>query len=142
MTIAEPRFEEQGAPHDEPEPDVGAMFGELGDDARIMLDRDLALARAELGLTARHARSAGVGFGAAAVIGYLALGSLAVAAGLGLSEVVHPAIAFLIVALVLAAGAGTCVAVGRKNLEALDPVPHHTIENIKEDLAWLRARMS
>lgn len=142
MTIAEPRIDEPGGVDEPRDPDIGALLGELGDDARVMLDRDLALVRAELRQSARHVRSTGVGFGAAALIGYLALGALAVAAGLGLGEVIHPALAFLVVGLVLAAAAGIALALGRKHLEALDPVPHETIENIKEDLAWLRERMS
>ena len=140
MTIAEPRTEE--APHDPGEPDLDALVGDLADDARIMLQRDLAMARAELRLAGRHARTAGVGFGAAAVSGSLGLGVLAVAAGLALSEVVHPAVAFLVVGLVLAAGAGVALAIARRNLAALDPVPHETNDNLKEDLAWLRARMT
>ena len=142
MTIAEPRANEPRAAGGEPESDLGDLFGELSDDARVMLHRDVALARAELRRSARHARGTGVGFGAAALLGHLALGAFTVAAALGLSEVVHPALAFLIVGLLLAAAAGIALALGRKHLEALDPVPRETIENVKEDLAWLRARMS
>lgn len=141
MTIAEPRTDGPAA-QDASETDLGAISGELGDDARIMFDRNLALARAELRQSARHVRGAGVGFGAAALTGFLALAMVAVAAGLGLSEVVHPALAFLVVGLVVAAVAAVAFVVGRRHLEALSPVPHNTIQNIKEDVSWLRARMS
>jgi hypothetical protein len=65
-----------------------------------------------------------------------------VAAALGLSEVMAPALAFLVVGLVLAAVAGVALSIARTNLGSLDPVPHETLDTIKEDLAWLRARMT
>ena len=142
MSIAEPRIHEPGAATGPSEADIAALLGALGDDAKVMLDRDIALARAELRQSVGHVRSTGIGFGAAALLACLSIGALTVAAGLGLAEVVHPALAFLIVGLALAAIAGVALAVGRKNLEALDPMPRETIENIKEDLAWLRERMS
>lgn len=144
MTMAAPRFDESGTTHDGPAPeaDPAAMFEELSGEARIMFARDVAIAKAELALAARQARSAGTGLGVAALVGYLALALIAVAAGLGLSELVHPALAFLVVGLVLAAVAGAAFAAARRNLDALSPVPHHAIDNIKEDVSWLRARMS
>ena len=50
--------------------------------------------------------------------------------------------AFLIVGGILAAIAGIAFLVGRKNLAAMSPVPRKTIESLKEDMSWLRARMS
>lgn len=142
MTIAEPRVADPGAAPASLEPDMTALFGELADDARIMLDRDLAMARAELRRSIGRARTAGVGFGAAALVGYLALGLLSVAAALALGELIAPALAFLVVGVALAAVAGVALVIARKNLGALDPVPHQTLDTIKEDLAWLRARMT
>lgn len=68
--------------------------------------------------------------------------AIAVAAALGLSEVMAPALGFLVVGLVLAAVAGAALWIARKSLDALDPVPRETLDTIKEDLAWLRARMT
>jgi hypothetical protein len=100
------------------------------------------LAKAEVKESTQHATGVGAGFGAAALIGYLALAVLAVAAGLGLAEVMPAGFAFLIVGGVLAAGAGIAFLIGRRSLRALSPVPTKTIETLKEDLAWLRARMN
>ncbi len=144
MTMTAPPVDDPGAAGDEPAspPDPAALFDELSGEARVMLARDVALAKAELQLAVRHAKATGTGFGVAALVGYLALAMVAVAAALGLAEVVAAWVAFLAVGLVLAAIAGVAYAAGRRNLEALSPVPHHTIENIKEDISWLRARMS
>lgn len=144
MTMTAPPVDGAGPTPGEPAsaPDPAAVFDELSGEARVMLARDVALAKAELQLAAHRARGAGTALGTAALVGFLAVAMVAVAAALGLAEVVAAWAAFLIVGLVLAAIAGVAYAAGRRNLDALSPVPHHTIENIKEDIAWLRARMS
>lgn len=125
-----------------PETEIGALLGELGEETSLLLRKELELAKVEVKESTRHATGVGAGFGAAALIGYLALAVLAVAAGLGLAEVMPAGFAFLIVGGVLAALAGIAFLIGRKSLRALSPVPTKTIETLKEDLAWLRARMS
>jgi hypothetical protein len=125
-----------------PETEIGALLGELGEETRLLLRQELELAKAEVKESTQHATGVGAGFGAAALIGYLALAVLAVAAGLGLAEVMPAGFAFLIVGGVLAAGAGIAFLIGRRSLRALSPVPTKTIETLKEDLAWLRARMN
>lgn len=137
--MAPPRIDDSGPA---PEPDVAAVLQALTGEARTMLRRDVELAKAEIRATTRHARGAGVGLGAAALVGHLALAVLAVAAGLGLAEVMPAGLAFLLVGLVLAAIAGVAYLIGRRNLEALSPVPHKTIDTIKEDISWLREQMS
>ena len=142
--MAGPRPETSGSPAPSPaaEPDIAAVLEALTDEARLMLRRDVELAKAEIRGTTRHAGGAGAGFGAAALLGYLAVALLAVAAALGLSAVMPVGLAFLVVGLVVAAAAGVAYAVGRRNLAALTPVPHQTIETIKQDISWLRAQMS
>jgi hypothetical protein len=144
MTLAESRTNGRRPVQDAPSPEteIGALFGELSEEARLLVRQEVELAKAEIKESTQHATGVGAGFGAAALVGYLALALLAVAAGLGLAEIMPAGIAFLIVGLVLALGAGIAFMVGKKNLKALSPVPRKTIETIKEDLAWLRARMS
>jgi hypothetical protein len=145
MTLAEPRTNGHAQPvHDAPSPEteIGALFGELSEEARLLVRQEVELAKAEIKESTQHATGVGAGFGAAALVGYLALAILAVAAGLGLAEIMPAGFAFLIVGLVLAAIAGIAFVIGRKNLQALSPVPRKTIDTIKEDLTWLRARMS
>lgn len=144
MTLAEARTNGRRPVRDAPSPEteIGALFGELSEEARLLVRQEVELAKAEIKESTQHATGVGAGFGAAALVGYLALALLAVAAGLGLAEVMPAGLAFLIVGLVLALAAGIAFMVGKKNLKALNPVPHKTIETIKEDLSWLRARMS
>lgn len=130
--------------HDAPSPEteLGALIGELSAEAKLLIRQEVELAKAEIKESAQHATGIGAGFGAAALVGYLALAILAVAAALGLAEALPGWAAFLIVGGVLATVAATAFFVGRKNLEALSPVPRKTIDTLKEDLTWLRARMS
>lgn len=150
MTLADPRTHDGRVAdrprpvHDAPSPEteLGALFGELSEQTKLLVRQEIALAKAEIKESTQHAAGVGAGFGGAALVGYLALAILAVAAGLGLAEVMPAGFAFLLVGLVLAAVAGVAFLVGRKNLQALHPVPRKTIDTIKEDLSWLRARMS
>lgn len=150
MTLADPRTRDGRVPggsrpvHDAPSPEteLGALFGELTEETKLLVRQEVALAKAEIKESTQHVAGVGAGFGGAALVGYLALAILAVAAGLGLAEVMPAGFAFSIVGLVLAAIAGVAFLVGRKNLQALNPVPRKTIDTIKEDLSWLRARMS
>jgi hypothetical protein len=145
MTLTDPRTNGHSRPvHDAPSPEteIGALFGELSEEARLLVRQEVELAKTEIRESSQHATGAAAGFGGAALVGYLALAILAVAAGLGLAEVMPAGFAFLIVGLVLAAIAGIAFVIGRKNLQALSPVPRKTIDTIKEDLTWLRARMS
>lgn len=145
MTLAEPRIDGRASPQRDapsPETELGALLGELGEEAKLLVRQEVELAKAEIRETTQHATGVGAGFGAAALVGYLALAILAVAAGLGLAEVMPAGFAFLIVGAVLALVAGIAFLIGRKNLKALSPVPRKTIDTIKEDISWLRARMS
>jgi hypothetical protein len=145
MTLTDPRTNGHARPvHDAPSPEteIGALFGELSTEAKMLVRQEVELAKAEIKESTQHATGVGAGFGGAALVGYLALAILAVAAALGLAEVMPAGFAFLIVGVVLLAIAGVAFLIGRKNLQALNPVPRKTIETIKEDLSWLRARMS
>lgn len=130
--------------HDAPSPEteIGALIGELSTEAKMLVRQEVELAKAEIKESTQHATGVGAGFGAAALVGYLALAVLAVAAALGLAEFLPGWLAFLIVGVVLVVGAGIAFIIGRKNLKALSPVPRKTIETLKEDMTWLRARMS
>jgi len=124
------------------ESEITALIEEIGEEAVLLLRQELALARAELRESTSRATSAGAGIGVAAVAGALALAILAVAAGLALAEVLPPAVAFLVVGLALTAVAAVGWTIGRRNLRAIDPMPRRTIDTVKEDLSWLRTRMS
>ena len=90
-------------------------------------------------------RKAGAGaglFGGAGVLGLLAAAALTACFILALSEVMHPALAALLVAVVYGAVAGILALRGRDKIrEAGPPVPEQTIETVKEDVQWAKTQM-
>jgi hypothetical protein len=57
-----------------------------------------------------------------------------------LAEVMSAGLAFLIVAVVVAGAAYAAFRVGQARMQEFDPVPHETVETIKEDVQWVKAR--
>jgi hypothetical protein len=122
--------------------ELAAFLGALREETALLAQQEMRLARAELQASAHDAARAGVGLGIAVLVGIVAVAVLAVAAALALSEVLPASVAFLLVGAALALVAVAAFSVGRRHLRAVSPVPHRTIDNIKEDLTWLRTQVS
>jgi uncharacterized membrane protein YqjE len=120
---------------------LGTLFGNLTSDLSDLLRSEMELARVEIREEAAKAgRAAGV-LGAGALVAYLGLGLLAMAAAWGLAEVVDAGWAFLIVGLLVAVTGGVLLMTGRNQLREVRPVPDETVETLKEDARWARAQM-
>ena len=119
---------------------IGELFAEASRDVGQLVRQEIELAkteaREELGKAARGATF----FGGAGVLGYLALSLLAFAAAWALAEVMPAGLAFLIVGGVVAGAAYAAFRVGQARMQEFDPVPHETVETIKEDVQWVKAR--
>jgi uncharacterized membrane protein YqjE len=124
------------------EASFGELFGRLTGEMSDLLRGEMELARVELKEEAAKAGKAGGMLGAAAAIGYVALILLAFAAAWGLAEVIATGWAFLVVGVVVAVIAGALAMTGRKKMREVNPVPEQTIENLKEDARWARARVT
>lgn len=143
MTVVDDRTSPQpGGPQHAEEPSLPRLAGELGEDVRQLAHLEVELAKSEVREAVGHAKKAGMGFGAAGVLGYIGVLFASFALALGLAEVMPTWLAFLVVALLWSLGAAVAYAMGRRNLEAFDPVPHRTIDTLKEDVTWLRHRTS
>jgi hypothetical protein len=120
---------------------VGELLRELSDQTARLVRQELELAKAEF---AEKGKQAGVGggiFGAAAVVGLLALGALTACLIAVLSTAIDVWLAALIVAVVYAAIAGALALVGRGRIkQATPPAPEQTIETVKEDVQWAKTR--
>jgi uncharacterized membrane protein YqjE len=104
-------------------------------EATSLVRKEIELAKAELADTGKEL-GAGAGLLAgAAVLGLAALGALTACLILALDEVMHPAVAALVVMILWAAiGAGLAL-VGRKRLRQATPVaPTEATEGLKEDV--------
>lgn len=118
---------------------VGDLVSSVSADLTRLVRDEMRLAQAEVSAKAKKA-GVGVGaFGAAGVLALYAVGVLLAAAVLGLSTVVAPWLAALIVAVVVLIAAGIAALVGKKKVsEAAPPVPTRTVESVKTDVQEIK----
>jgi hypothetical protein len=114
---------------------LAELTKQLSDQASTLARKEVELAKAEMSLKAKRLGFGAGAFGAAGLIGVLALGALTAAAILGLAEAVDAWLAALIVAGVYAGIAGVLALIGRRRVQAgTPPVPERAIESSKEDV--------
>jgi hypothetical protein len=123
---------------------IGNLMRGILMDLRTLLREEIALARVELREQAGRARSAAVSYGIMAAA--LCIGGifLLVAAAVGIADLFEwPAWAgFLSVALLSCAVGLVALALGRKQLHHVHPVPPQTVSTLKENARWFAKRMS
>jgi hypothetical protein len=121
---------------------MGELFKQLSDDLSTLVRQELKLAQAEM---TEKGKKAGIGigmFGAAGIVGLLALGALTTCLIAALSTGMEVWIAALIVTVVYGAIAGVLALNGRDRVtEATPPVPEQTIETVKEDAQWAKTQL-
>jgi uncharacterized membrane protein YqjE len=118
---------------------VGELLKDLATEMTTLLRQEIDLAKAEF---AEKGRKAGPGFGmwgAAGVVGLLALGALTAFFILALDGVMPNWLAALIVAAVYGAIAAALYLTGKQRVEEAGPAkPEKTIETLKEDVEWAK----
>ena len=125
-------------PHAANSPDgrsVADLTKQLSDQTTTLARKEVELAKAEMALKAKRLGFGAGAFGAAGLIGVLALAAVTTAAILGLAEALDAWLAALIVAVVYAVVAGVLALVGRSRVQAgTPPVPERAIESSREDV--------
>ena len=120
---------------------IGELLKQLSQETTTLVRQELDLAKAEM---TEKGKKAGLGagmFGAAGIVGLLALGALTACLILALTPAMKDWLAALVVAAVYAAIAGILALVGRSRIsEATPPVPEQTVETVKEDVQWAKTR--
>lgn len=127
--------------HGAPDPDetsIGQLIGEISDDLSKLFRQEVELAKAEVKQEATKAGKAAGMLGGAGFAGYLAVLLLSFALVFALGNVMDLGWAFLIVAVVWGAVGAVLFAIGRKKMRTVDPMPHKTVETLKEDAQWLK----
>ncbi|MEV6287203.1 phage holin family protein [Kribbella sp. NPDC051770] len=123
----------------EDEPTVGQLVANASRDLSSLVRSEIELGKAELKKTAVKAGTGAGLFGGAAFLGLLAIILLSVAAAYGVSALgLHPALAFLIVAVVYLLIAAVLVLIGKKQLGQAKG-PQRAIETSKESVEALKA---
>ncbi len=121
---------------------LGELLSQLTEDFGDLVSTQVELAKTEIKEeVARAGRGAGM-VGGSALAGYLALLLLSFAAAWGLAAVMPTGWAFCIVGFVWGIVAAVLFSSGRKQLNAVQPVPPNTKQSLKEDVAWARQQTS
>lgn len=117
------------------------LVKQLSEQTSRLARQEVELAKAEL---ADKGKRLGLGagmFGGAGLFGFYAFGALVAAAILGLSTALAGWLAALIVGAALGMVAGVAALMGtRKVVQAAPPVPEQTVESVREDIEYARAK--
>ena len=117
---------------------VGELIGNISNDLSTLFRQEVELAKAELKQEASKAGKAAGMLGAAGYAGHLTLVLLSFALVFALGNVMDYGWAALIVGAIWGIVAAILFVNGRKKLKTVDPVPHRTVDTIKEDAQWLK----
>ena len=117
------------------------LLKQLSTETTTLVRQELELAKAEMTEKGKEAGK-GIGmFGAAGVVGLLALGAFTAFLIAVLDTAMGTWLAALIVTVVYAAIAGVLALTGKGRLSnAGPPVPEQTQDNVKEDVRWAKTR--
>ncbi|MDP8954825.1 MAG: phage holin family protein [Actinomycetota bacterium] len=116
------------------------LWSAMTAEAALLLRKEVELAKIETKEQLQQAGQAGVAFGATALAGFMALQLLSFAAAWGLAAVLPTGVAFLIVGAVYLVAAVVLLRSARAKAADVQVVPQQTVETLKEDVQWARAR--
>jgi uncharacterized membrane protein YqjE len=119
---------------------IGEILSEVVSDVTRLFRQEVDLAKAELRQEAAKAGKAGGMLAGALVAALLTAVMVSLTLAAALSEVMHPAWAALVVAVLWAIAGAALYSTGRARLRAVSPIPQQTVETLKEDAEWLRSR--
>lgn len=120
------------------EPTTGRLVHDLTEQTRELVRGEVALAKAELGDTVKHAGIGAGLFGGAGLIALYGVGALVTAAIAGLAVVLDVWLAALIVGVVLLAVAGVAALLGKKQVTQATPAVPATQRGVQRDVATLK----
>lgn len=120
---------------------VAELVNRLSEQTGRLAHLEVELAKAELTAKAKRAGLGAGMFGGASVFGLYALGALTAGAIIGLAQAVTAWLAALIVAAVLGILAGMVALAGARAVaDAVPPIPEQTVETVREDLEYAKAK--
>jgi len=117
---------------------IGELIGNISNDLSQLFRQEVELAKAEVKEEASKAGKAAGMLGGAGFAGYLAVVLLSFALVFALANVMDAGWAALIVAAIWGIIGAVLYSIGRKKLKTVDPMPHRTVDTIKEDAQWLK----
>jgi uncharacterized membrane protein YqjE len=124
-----------------PEKSLGELVADMTGSLSSIFRKEIELAKVELKEEAGKAGKGAGMLGGAAIAGWMTLILASFALVSLLDEVMHTALAFLLVAILYGIGAFVLQARGREQL-ANTPVLPETTRSLKEDAQWARTQRS
>jgi hypothetical protein len=115
------------------EPSLKSLFSDLATELSTLFRQEVALAKAETTASLQTAKAGAMAIAIGGVLGFAGLIVLLFAAVYGLSALMHPGWAALIVAVVTLGAAGAAVASGMKKLKERSMFPKRSAESLKRD---------
>ena len=118
----------------EQEKSLGELFGDLTRETSELVREELNLAKAEMTEKATKAAKDAAMTAVGGFVAYMGVLVLVAALVLGLATAGMPAwAAALVIGLIFCIGGALAAMQGIKALKTIDPVPHQTVQTLKED---------
>jgi hypothetical protein len=121
---------------------LGELFSELTQEARTLVQQEVALAKSELSQKAAVVGRDVAFLAAGAAIAYAGLLALLAAVILGLATVIPAWLAALLVGVIVAGIGYLLVQKGQSDLKRQNLMPQQTIQSIKEDSEWMKEQLT
>lgn len=121
---------------------LGELLSDMSSKVQDLLRKEVELAKLETKEQVTRAGKAGALFGAAGVVGFVALLLLSFAAAWGLAEAIPTGLGFLAVGLLYAVVAGILVTQAKRKLKNFSPVPQQTIKTLRDDVEVAKESLS
>jgi uncharacterized membrane protein YqjE len=120
---------------------VSDVLQDIAANIQQIIRSEVVLAKVEVKETAQKASKPAAVLVAGTLLGLYGLGFLLLAAVYGLSLVMAPWLAALVVGAVLATVGGILVAKSRTALKQIKPVPTKTVQTVRENVQWAKDRI-
>jgi len=133
MAIHDIQRERRDDAEDRQEATFRTLFNDLVNELTLLLRQEVALMRAEAMEAVGHARSGLMWLAAGGVLAFAAVIILLLAAVYGLTEIMHPGWAALIVGVAALVVGAIALGVGRNHLQARHMLPSRTAESLRDD---------
>lgn len=114
----------------------GEIIQDVLRDVQRIVQAEIRLGRAEISEKVQQVKNASVFLGGAAVCGALGAACLVTTCIAALALVMPLWLAALLMGILLCSIAAAAFIVGRTRIEQVDPVPHDTVQSVKDTLEW------
>ena len=123
---------------------IGDLIGELGRETGLLVQQEIALAKAEIRQDLRTTGKSAAAIAAGGAVAYTGLIALVIGLGWGLGELLGGAewLGITLMGLAVLIVGALLVKNGLTALREMNPAPEHSIRSLKEDKAMIQNELS